>query len=114
MFALAKMHDEGIVNDFEYIVVYSYFTTDLVHKTIAERITIEDDVGNIRYMSKQNVHQNIMRRNIDKIIEYVKTNMPAEFKTYFPNAHEKLLYDEQLENELTLASGTAILSGQIA
>jgi len=86
LFVLGRLHHINEIDNFEIVVAYSYFTTNLVHKTIAERISIDDGVKGVRYMSKQNVHQNIIRKVIDKILEYVEKYMPQEFQLYFPNA----------------------------
>jgi hypothetical protein len=88
IFILGKLLDSEDINDFEYLIAFSYFVTDLVHKTIAQRIII-DDGNNVRYMSKQNVHQHITGKIVSKIIEYAKINMPAEYRLYFANRHKR-------------------------
>jgi len=52
---------------------------------------IIDDGEVVRYMSKQNVHQNILRKTLDRILKYIKREMPEYFKMYFPNN-----YNDQL------------------
>ena len=91
---LAKLHSTGEVSDFDFIAVYSYLTTNLVHKTLAERITIEDSTG-VRYMSKQNVHQNIIRKTIERIIDFIEAHDKNEFRSTFPNAYKRMIREKQ-------------------
>jgi hypothetical protein len=94
IFVLGKLLDQSKINDFEYLITFSYFISDLVHKTIAQRIII-DDGNNVRYMSKQNVHQHITGKIIKMIVSYAKEFMPVEYKLYFAKKYIKRVIDVQ-------------------
>jgi hypothetical protein len=97
LLALANLHKKKMISDFDFIISLSYFTTDLVYKTIAERIMITD-TDNIRYMSKQNVHQNVVGKVVIAIKEYIKKYMPNEV-VYFKNKLQEIGNGEEETKE---------------
>jgi len=94
LFIMDTLLVEKTISNFEYFVTYCYFMTQLVHKTIAERVIIDEE-KNIRYMSKQNVHQNITGKVIFQIVKYAKDNLPEEFHMFFKNKYKELMHAQE-------------------
>lgn len=84
VFAMGILYKRNELNDLEYLVMYCYIMTPLVSQTLAERLVISDNKS-VRYMSKQNVHQNLLRKIITNIMNLIRTEMPKDYERYFPN-----------------------------
>ncbi len=94
VFAMGQLYRKNKISDLEYLVMYTYVMTPLVSQSLAERLVISDNKS-VRYMSKQNVHQNLLRKIINNVMEFIKNEMPKEYESYFPNNFklDKLIKD---------------------